>query len=389
VEDPMNSDLTYNNILVETQPLKVLICPLDWGIGHATRMVPVIRKFMDAGCIVLIAGYGRSLEYLKVEFPNTEFIDFEGKTIRYASEKWLIIKLILELPSFLYHIIHEHNRLKKIVRNKKIDLVVSDNRYGCWHSKIPSVFITHQLSVQLPGYLQLAGDFVRRVNYWFIHRYTSCWIPDFELRMGLAGDLSHPEKMPRNASYIGILSRFSSMITPLHDAIPPGIDVLVLLSGPEPQRSLFEKIIIRQLNLLPLISVLVRGTPGEGPETETKGNLHIFSHLWGEQLLQLMIRAKIIVCRSGYSTIMDLVTVGKKAILVPTPGQTEQEYLAKYLLKKKIYFSMAQDQFDIIYARELSVNFPGMVIRSDEKELESRVKDMISYSSGRQMWPST
>ena len=173
------------------------------------------------------------------------------------------------------------------------------------------------------------------------------------------------------------------MIRPLHDAIPPSIVLLVLLSGPEPQRTSFEQLIIQQLNPLPLTSVLVRGTPGEGPETESKGNLHIFSHLLGEQLLQLMIRAKIVVCRSGYSTIMDLVTVGKKAILVPTPGQTEQEYLANYLLKKKIYFSMAQDQFDIIYARELSVNFPGMVIRSNESDLESQVQEVIRYASGR------
>jgi UDP:flavonoid glycosyltransferase YjiC (YdhE family) len=381
--------LISSDIPVEPHPLKVLICPLDWGIGHATRMVPVIRKFKDSGCEVLIAGSGRSLEYLKIEFPKTEFIDFEGKTIRYASEKWLIIKLILELPSFLFHIIREHYRLKKLVRNKNIGLVVSDNRYGCWHAEIPSVFITHQLSVQLPGYLRIAGDFVRKVNYWFIHRYTHCWIPDFEPRMGLAGNLSHPVKMPRNATYIGILSRFSSMITPQHDAIPPSIDVLVLLSGPEPQRSGFEQIIIRQLKQLPLLSVLVRGTPGEGPETETRGNLHIFSHLWGEQLLQLMIRANIVVCRSGYSTIMDLVTVGKKAILVPTPGQTEQEYLAKYLLKKKIYFSMEQDKFDIIYARELSVNFPGMVIRSDETDLEGQVKAIIKHSCARQRRPST
>lgn len=379
----MHSDSTSSNTSTGAHQLKVLICPLDWGIGHATRMVPVIRKFMNAGCEVVIAGSGRSLEYLKIEFPQTEFIVLEGKSIQYASGKWLIIKLMSELPSLLFYIFREHTRLKKIVRDRKIDLVISDNRYGCWHPEIPSVFITHQLSVQLPDYLRPAESFVRKVNYWFIRRYTKCWIPDFEPRMGLAGALSHPEKMPQNATYIGILSRFSSMITPLHDAIPPSIDLLVLLSGPEPQRTSFEQLIIQQLNPLPLTSVLVRGTPGEGPETESKGNLHIFSHLLGEQLLQLMIRAKIVVCRSGYSTIMDLVTVGKKAILVPTPGQTEQEYLANYLLKKKIYFSMAQDQFDIIYARELSVNFPGMVIRSNESDLESQVQEVIRYASGR------
>ena len=356
---------------------KVLICPLDWGIGHATRCVPVISILDELGFDAVVAASGRPLEFILKEYPDIPVINFPGFNIHYPRSNWIALKMLKLLPGILYGIWREHRDLKKIADQLNPALIISDNRFGCWHSTIPSVFMTHQLNIQVPRKLKFMQGVINSINYWFISKYKSCWIPDFEPHLGLAGALSHPLKLPVNANYIGILSRFSMPHEPCTGFTKPDFDLLVMLSGPEPQRTILEEKILMQLISVNLQVAMVRGVP-ESEETYVLDNrIHVFSHLESSKLRELMTRSALVICRSGYSSIMDVVTLGKRAIFIPTPGQPEQEYLSYYLMGKKIYFSMNQNDFDLLYAIEMSVNFPGMVIQNDHKELKELIRRII------------
>jgi len=354
---------------------KVLVCPLDWGIGHATRCVPLIHLLMKQDFEVIIATDGRPFDFLLREFPGIRMIRLPGIRVTYPPNSGMFLKMLRFAPAFLKSIRKEHELLQRIVGETGADLVISDNRYGCWHRDKPSIFITHQLEIQLPKFLGFLTTVFRRMNYHYIRRFSECWIPDFEAHRGLAGDLSHPSILPDHSHYIGILSRFS--LQPSLDAQPIRFDIMVMLSGPEPQRSFLETKILNQLLNINLQAVVVRGLPEIREAYVLDEHIHVFSHLETPALQKLMMQSGLIVCRSGYSSIMDVVTLGRRAIFIPTPGQTEQEYLARYLMEKKIFFSMPQQGFDLIYALELSNNFPGMVIRNDYQSLRERIQSKI------------
>lgn len=351
---------------------RVLICPLDWGIGHATRCVPIIRHFLKEGDTVLIAADGRPGSFLKREFPELTFIRFPGYHIRYPHGSGMVWKMLLQGPSFINGIRKEHRKLQEIIRSHQIDLVISDNRYGLWSHRIPTVFMTHQLEIQVPTYLRFFQGLIRKLNYRIINRYHTCWVPDFPNHHGLAGRLSHPGKLPEHTRYIGTLSRFNPKDRPELSPEFPDFELLVILSGPEPQRSVLEEKLISQISKTDIKTLLIRGITESMESSHPSENLWMFDHLESQELQACMERALIIICRSGYSSLMDLTTLGKRAILIPTPGQTEQEYLAKYLMAKKIFFSMPQDSFDLLYALDMSINYPGMVLRNEEPELEIR-----------------
>ncbi len=356
---------------------KALICPLDWGIGHATRCVPVISKLIELGFEVVVAASGRPLEFIKKEFPEILVIDFPGININYPKNDGIALKMFRLLPAFLFGIWREHRDLKKIAAATGATLIISDNRFGCWHAKIPSVFMTHQLNIQVPAGLKFIQGILNSINYRFIRQYKACWIPDFEPHRGLAGALSHPQKLPINANYIGILSRFSKISGRYSDIFQPDFDLLVMLSGPEPQRTILEEKILHQLVSLNMQVALVRGMPESDEAYVLDNRIHVFAHLDSANLCELIGRSALVICRSGYSSIMDLVTLGKRAIFIPTPGQTEQEYISHYLMEKKIYFSMNQEDFDLVYALEMCKNFPGMVIRNNYKDLEEQIRKTL------------
>lgn len=355
------------------QKKSVLVCPLDWGIGHATRCVPVIRHFLDQGFRVVIASDRRPMAFLQREFPDLEFVKFPGTHIVYPQGSMMVMRMLMQGPKLIAGIRKEHKQLKKIITEKQIDLVFSDNRFGLWTSEVPSIFMTHQLRIMVPRYLGVFSSLLQRMNYRLIAKYGECWVPDFENHKGLAGELSHPAKLPENTHYIGTLSRFSGAAPPETGARPP-FGILVLLSGPEPQRTILEETLLAQLQHTDIKAVVVRGITERNEERKFSEHIRIFSHLETDRLEEYIRRSLVVICRSGYSSIMDIASMGKKAIFIPTPGQTEQEYLAKYLLSKKIYFSMPQKEFDLIYALEMSKNYPGMVLNNDYSALRKRIE---------------
>jgi len=186
---------------------RVLVAPLDWGLGHATRCIPIIYELLEQGCSVIIAASGPTEILLKKEFPELIFLPLKGYAVRYSKKKsWLPLTIFFQIPSIITSICYEHCWLKKIVKEKDIDLVISDNRFGLYHATIPSVYITHQLLIKTGD--RFTENIAQQIHFHFIKKFTQCWVPDAEENNNLAGELSHPKKHPDNIKYIGPLSRF-------------------------------------------------------------------------------------------------------------------------------------------------------------------------------------
>jgi uncharacterized protein (TIGR00661 family) len=330
---------------------KVLVAPLDWGLGHATRCMRIIRELEKRNCDLIIASSGNALRLLQEEFPHLETFALPGYDPKYPSGGSMVLKMILQIPRFLRIIEKEHQALRQIIVSKKIDVVISDNRYGCWSPQVPSVLITHQSNIQMPKRFGWLGGFVRNLNEQQMAKFTECWIPDYQNSV-LSGELSSFDEI-RNvkAKFIGPLSRFRKPTTTEIE-----FDVLAIFSGPEPQRTILEKIVTEQIVSSDYRFVIVRGIPG--PESATSSP-NVYEFLTTEKLQDVIARSAVIISRSGYSTIMDLSALEKKAILIPTPGQTEQEYLAKILKEKKIAYSVSQHQFNLEYAMKESQQYRG------------------------------
>jgi uncharacterized protein (TIGR00661 family) len=351
-------------------PKRILICPLDWGLGHATRCIPIIRKLLENNAEVLIASDGSCAALLSREFPLIKIIPLKGYEIKYSYNRSMTLQMLLSVPRILNAIRREKAELAEIIEKYRIDVVISDNRYGCWNKKVKSIFITHQLMVKSP----FAENILHRIIGSYISKFDECWIPDLPGSNNLSGDLSHKYPIPSNAFFIGSLSRLKPKESNSFEN-----KILAIISGPEPQRSIFERIISEQLFNSGLKSMMVFGLPREIQKVEHKGNILMINHLNSEEMQDAIASSEIIIARSGYSTIMDLAAMNKKAIFIPTPGQTEQEYLAKYLFQKKIAYFQKQSEFDLDSALKGSEKFNGFTgIENNEGLLEARIKAILS-----------
>ncbi|HRH65594.1 MAG TPA: glycosyltransferase [Bacteroidia bacterium] len=308
-------------------PKRILVAPLDWGLGHATRCVPLIRCFREEGHEVILVCSGNAATFLRSEFPDLTFVEKKGYGIRYSLRIPMTLMMFLQAPKILYSIYREHQWLKIIQKQYLPDEVISDNCYGLWNKNMRSIFITHQLMIKCPSGLKWMEPLLHRVVRWFISRYDECWIPDLADNNNLSGDLSHKYSLPKNAKFIGSLSRF---VFSKNDTTTK-YDLCILLSGPEPQRTDLEKECLQALKTFKGKAILIQGKPGSKESSVENEKLRIISHLESDKLQSVLLQSERIICRSGYSTVMDLFELKKGALLIPTPGQTEQEYLAVYL----------------------------------------------------------
>lgn len=303
----------------------VLIAPLDWGLGHATRCIPLIRAFQELDFKVILAGEKNQKALLEKEFPDLQFLELRGYHMTYSSCSFLILfKIVFQIPGILLSIYKEHRWLNSIIDDFSLDLIVSDNRYGLFCSRVPCIFMTHQLYIKTPR--NIGRSLLRRLNFSFINQFNRCWVPDMATD-GLAGSLSHPSILPEIPTfYIGLLSRFQS---------PPKsndfkFDFVVLLSGPEPQRTILEKKLRSGLSALSGYKVaMVLGLPMLSDDEKLEDGMVVYPHLSGALLEELISSAKVVISRSGYTTLMELSAMRKKVLMIPTPGQTEQVYLAE------------------------------------------------------------
>ena len=322
---------------------RILVAPLDWGLGHATRCIPVIGELLSNDCDVWLAGEGMQESLLRSEFPALPFLSLSGYNIRYSkSSGGFALKISSQIPRIIFEIGREHRWLNRMVRSHGFDAVISDNRFGLYNQKIQSVFMTHQLHIKTPlG--KWSENILQQWNYKYINRFTECWVPDYAGEINLAGHLSHPDHKPNiPIKYLGCLSRLE-----IGDRKEVNDHLLFILSGPEPQRTIFEDKIIDQISHYPGTATIVRGLPSSSSIVPSTGMIKFYNHLPAKELKEEFNKAEWIISRSGYSTIMDIVKLKKKSILVPTPGQTEQEYLAEYLAEKRIACIIGQNAFSV------------------------------------------
>ena len=348
---------------------KILLAPLDWGLGHTTRCILVIKKLIDKGNSVTVACNYRQKAILFQEFPKIEFLYLEGYNVSYSNNKFFLpLKLIGQLPKINYRIYQEHKWLQKTVKKHDFDIVISDNRFGLYSKLVPTVFITHQLTIKAPfSWLECL---LQRINYSYINRFNQCWVPDYEGSRNMAGLLSHPQKLPSiPIHYIGPLARFKS---PIHSSDIYTYKYCFILSGPEPQRTILEHLILSQIHFITTNCLLVRGIP-DNDKDEVKIDssfVTIKNHLKGTELEEAIVHSEYIITRSGYTSVMELISLQKKTILIPTPGQTEQEYIGQELMIQKWAFCVNQDNFNLEESLKKASGFDYQLPSFDDNNLD-------------------
>jgi len=354
---------------------KVLVCPLNWGLGHASRIIPVIDELIRCKYNVYIGAEGYSLQLLKQEFPELTFIIFPSFTVSYGRRNSLVLPMILQFPKIIYGIIKEHIFLKRLIIKHSIDLIISDNRFGLWSKKAYSVYITHQINILLPGWLRFFEPLINKINRFIISRYNQCWIPDSENdKSNLTGILSHKSKIPDNATFIGPLSRFYKYYKNNRHTKELNYDLLVIMSGPEPQRTMLEDLLTGEIKKSDYRVLIVEGKPGQKQINKITDNITTVSHLSTHEFLNVIDQSRYIICRSGYSTIMDLLSLQRTAVLIPTPGQTEQEYLARYLSGS--FYSIEQNKIKLEYLIKKMNRYKPVIFDSTNSQLKNYIRNL-------------
>lgn len=357
----------------------VLVCPLNWGLGHATRCIPVIDELIRKECKVFVAGSEEVINVIKQEFNDkVSYIHFDGTKINYG--KNTLISLILFTPRFIYNSIKEHYKAKKLLRYTGAQFIISDNRYGLWSKKAKTAFITHQLNIKLPPRLKLFRKPLKFLIKYVVNKHNLLLIPDtIDKKTNLTGDLTNiSENYHPKIYYCGILSRFSNISLKSEEEKSKKGYVLCIVSGPEPQRSIFEEKLIKQLQTIPYSSFLLRGVPGGDNSHKKTGKTIVYNHVNKEKLSSLIEGASLIICRSGYSTLMDLSIFGKKALLIPTPGQPEQEYLANLFYKKNWCFYTTQKMLFLNKDIEKAILFRGIPKKEKtNKKLKAALTELL------------
>ncbi|UII78160.1 glycosyltransferase family protein [Flagellimonas sp. CMM7] len=322
---------------------RILVAPLNWGLGHATRCIPIINALLEHGHQPFIASDGVARSLLRKEFPDVTTFELPSYKITYAEKaKNFKVKMMWDSPKVLKAMNKEKKTIKQLVKKHQLDGIISDNRLGVFYKKVPCVFITHQLNVLSGNTTWMSSKAHQKI----IKKFDACWVPDVEGKPNLTGKLGHLKKSKINIKYLGPLSRFKKT------AVEQKYDLMVLLSGPEPQRTILEEKLLEELQQFDGNIFFVKGKIEEHKsieEFETLNNtITVCNFMQSEELQTALTQSAKVLCRSGYTTIMDLAKLEKKAFFIPTPGQYEQEYLAKRLQKQNLvpYSNQSDFKFD-------------------------------------------
>ncbi len=350
----------------------VLICPQHWGLGHVTRTIPVIQYFLRKNDHVILACSGAGSELLKREFPQLKLYEIPDYGISYPYNS-MVINITLQFFKMHWAIIKEHFAIRNICKEEKIDLIVSDARLGAAQLNIPSVIIAHHLHFDLGmKVIEWICDTWMKLFYL---TFDQLWIPDLEGPNNLSGDLAHLYKSKKRF-FVGILSRFKKLEVEIK------YDYAIMLSGPEPPRTILEKILLDQIDaLMPGRCILIRGILNDidisSYANKYKEHLEIRDFVTGSELNEIMCASKFIICRSGYSTLLDLAIIQKPALLIPTPGQPEQEYLSRELERKNLFHSVNQGNINLKTDIQIAKAMHGYEVFKEEKTLDQRLDELL------------
>ncbi|MEO0897464.1 MAG: glycosyltransferase family protein [Bacteroidota bacterium] len=322
----------------------IVLSVLDWGLGHATRSMPLIDHLLANGHKVTLASSGVAGVLLQQKYPQLPYLALPDNNIRYSKRFSQNLSILLQTPLFIQNIRKEQKLLNRYVKASKVDGIISDHRYGCWSKEVPSVFVAHQLSLLLPNHLSWARKGLFNLHLNWLKNFEEIWIPDFEGEQSLSGTLSQAFPLPPKCHFIGPLSRFSSQQNLDTNDLDTPFRILGILSGPEPQRSMFMKILLEKLSRVEGDHLLLMGRPDLADE-QWHQHVRIVPHLGEVELMKHISQASLVISRTGYSSLMDYSILGCRSVLgIPTPGQSEQEYLGLNLGSREMIHCISQNE---------------------------------------------
>jgi uncharacterized protein (TIGR00661 family) len=352
----------------------ILVAVLNWGLGHATRCIPIVNELERQGANVILASDGDALLLLQQEYPHLKTVELPAYNIHYKGNN-MFLNMAPQVPKILKAIRLERKKLDSIIKEYEITMIISDNRYGMCHDAVFSIFLTHQLNIQVPN--KWVESKVAKCNHYFIRKFDQCWVPDHANEPSLAGNLAHDTSL-KNLHYLGPLSRMVKLSKRV-----PKQDVIVVLSGPEPQRTYLEDKIITQAKALPYQFLIVGGKPKTMEKKQLSANVEWQSFMNAKTLQLAIAESKIVLARSGYSTVMDLVAMScQKVLLIPTPGQSEQEYLATRLAEKGFFLTDNQSTLNLEKSIKLLMGKTSVLfVELADSQLEYVISSAIKESN--------
>lgn len=356
------------------QPMRILFGVCAWGLGHATRTLPIIRKTIEEGHEVTIVSSGRALSMLKRELGDdpmfAQLDDYRPPDT--LNPNVLVLAAILRFPDYVTAMSQEHDFVKKLVWDRRIDVIFSDNRYGFYSRDVPSYFMGHQLRILNPLGNRILENGTEIYNRFFLNKYAGVLVPDFE-ENGLAGRLAHDLSIidERRLNYIGVLSEFN------YHPVVEDVDVFVSISGPEPARSSFEQLVMKQLEGYNGRVVVSLGKPEDSSQREPNVN----SYLSRRNREDILNRSRIVVARAGYSTLMDLCSLRKRGFLIPTPGQLEQEYLAEHHMRRRTFYCVKERELDLPQQLEEALSFKAPAMKYSTERAAQMAVDIITQTT--------
>jgi len=356
--------------------MRILVVPLDWGLGHAARMLPVIRTLQQQGHTVGIGGGGKALTLLKEELGDCQCVaTFSSLRIRYARSSGQLTALLLQTPRVVLQLLLRRRKIIRAVKEWKPDAIIADNHPGLWLRDIKTIYVTHQVAPKITLRESKLNVWAARIHRWIIHRHNVLLIADSPSGNAIAGELANPVRLKLPVYHAGLLSRFSPTVVKPPNGVP---DIVVLLSGPEPQRTLLENLLIRQFKNDNRHIWFIRGMPQKEP-LYAGTHIRFFAHLQGPALNKILLHTPLIISRSGYSTIMDLMRLRRSAVLIPTPGQPEQQYLGRYVHQKGWFVVRQQQGLDVGEAlRTLQVQKKQPLPEENPQELQHILRQLFA-----------
>ncbi len=323
----------------------IIISPLNWGFGHAGRMIPLAAELQSRGCTVVFAADRQLLPMVGQELPGTRLVELNSPRIRYSRLLPQYISIFLQLPVIIWSAVREHNSLGTLARQIRPSVIISDNRFGFFHRDIFSVYITHQLRVPFPRGLRFMEPLAAWLHSRIMKKFDLCLVPDYPGPVNLSGRLSHDIRHTCNVHYMGPLSRFSIDRQKGNSTSPAGPGCCLILSGPEPQRSLLLRKVKQALPGRRLI--VLSAEPVSEPDDKDV-NVTYFIGADRDTMRNILTGSTMVIARSGYTSVMELLSLGRGAVLVPTPGQTEQEYIGSHLNGRYGFITVSQEDISMI-----------------------------------------